>query len=97
MIDALGGVRRDTEDDMAEAAFDTLAYARRLKKAGVTDTLAEAHADALRAAFDEGTATRADLARLEERLVARLRGGLAALGTAVGASIVAAVAIVEFL
>ena len=46
MIDALSGVRRDTEDDMAEAAFDTLAYVRRLKKAGV----AEAHADALRAA-----------------------------------------------
>ena len=97
MVGALGGVRRDTEDDMAEAAFDTLAYARRLKTAGVTDTLAEAHADALRAAFDEGAATKADLARLEERLFARLRGGLVALGTAIGASIIAAVAIVKFL
>ena len=82
---------------MAEAASDTLAYTRRLKKAGVTDTLAEAHADALRAAFDEGAATKTDLARLEARLIALLRGGSVALGTAIGASIIAAVAIVKFL
>ena len=82
---------------MAEAAFGTLAYTRRLKEAGVTDTLAEAHADALRAAFNEGVATRADLSRLEARLIARIHGGLIALGTAISASIVAAVAIIEFL
>ena len=54
---------------MPEAAFDTLAYTRRLKEAGVAGSHAEAHADALRAAFNAGVATRADLARLEARLM----------------------------
>ena len=41
--------------------FDTLAYARRLKAAGVDEAQAEAHAEAVRDAITEGVATRADL------------------------------------
>ena len=56
-----------------EAPFDTLAYARRLREAGVSEAQAGAHAEALRAAFAEGVATKADLraevARLEARMV----------------------------
>ena len=44
--------------------FDTLAYARRLKEAGVSDEQAEAHAEAVRAAMTHGVATKADLADL---------------------------------
>lgn len=46
-----------------DAVLDTLAHARRLREAGVDDARAEAHAEALRAAFHEGAATGADLAR----------------------------------
>lgn len=52
-----------------ETVFDTLTYTRRLKDAGI----AEAHAEALRAAFNEGVATRADIARLETGLDANMR------------------------
>ncbi len=41
--------------------FDTLAYARRLKAAGVDEAQAEAHAEAVRDAVTEGVATKADL------------------------------------
>ena len=41
--------------------FDTLAYARRLKEAGVDEAQAEAHAEAVRDATTEGVATKADL------------------------------------
>ena len=56
-----------------EAPFDTFAYARRLREAGVSETQAGAHTEALRAAFAEGVVTKADLraetARLEARIV----------------------------
>lgn len=39
---------------------------------------------------------RAEIAGLETRLIARIYGGLIALGTAIGALIVAAVAIIKF-
>ena len=51
-----------------DTVFDTLAYTRRLTQAGVEDKHAEALTDALRAAFSEGVATRADIARLEARM-----------------------------
>ena len=54
-----------------EAVFDTLAYTRRLTQAGVEDKHAEALTDALRAAFSEGVATKADIARLEARMDAQ--------------------------
>ena len=47
--------------------FDTLAYARRLKEAGVDEAQAEAHAEAVRDATTEGVATKADIARIETR------------------------------
>ena len=60
---------------MANAlAFDTLAYARRLKEAGVDDAQAEAHAEAVRDAVMEGVATKADL----ETSIAGLRTALKA-------------------
>ena len=59
---------------MPEAAFDTLAYTRRLKESGIGETRAEALADALRAAFNEGVATKAALARLEARLTIFIAG-----------------------
>ena len=54
-----------------ETVFDTLAYTRRLTQAGVEDKHAEALTDALRAAFSEGVATKADIARLEARMDAQ--------------------------
>ena len=50
-----------------ETAYDTFAYTRRLTQAGVEDKHAEALTDALRVAFSEGVATKADIARLEGR------------------------------
>ena len=47
--------------------FDTLAYARRLKEAGVDEAQAEAHAEAVRDATTKGVATKADIARIETR------------------------------
>ena len=67
-----------------ETDFDTLAYARKLKEAGVEAKQAEAHADAARA-IRAGLATKADLDAgldsLETRLDARLDTRLAALET----------------
>ena len=51
--------------------FDTLSYARRLKDAGVDDVQAEAHAEAVRDAITEGVATKADIARLEDKMATR--------------------------
>ena len=44
--------------------FDTLACARRLKDAGVSDEQAEAHAEAVHGAVIHHVATKADLAEL---------------------------------
>ena len=51
--------------------FDTLSYARRLKDAGVGETQAEAHAEAVRDAITQGVATKADIARLEDKMATR--------------------------
>jgi hypothetical protein len=62
------------------AAFDTLAYAKRLKEAGFTDNQAEAQALALADAFKEGAlATKQDIGDLRHELkqdIADLRHGL---------------------
>ncbi len=85
--------------------FDTLAYARRLKAAGVDERQAEAHAEAVRDAVTEGVAAKADLdkglaavkadiARLEVKIDAiadRLMLRLGGLVIAVGGLIVAAI------
>ena len=57
-----------------ETAFDTLAYARRLREAGVSEVQAGASAEALRAAFAEGVVTKADLRAEAARLEARIGG-----------------------
>lgn len=53
-------------------AFDTLAYSRRLKQAGVPGEHAEAQADALAQVVGETLATKQDLRELEYRLTMRL-------------------------
>lgn len=60
--------------------FDTLAYARMLREAGVEERQAEAHAAAART-IRAGLATKADLDSLETRLEARLDGRLDSLET----------------
>ena len=53
--------------------FDTLACARRLKEAGVSDEQAEAHAEAVRAAVTRGVAAKSDLAELRADIYRALR------------------------
>ena len=48
--------------------FDTLAYACRLEEAGVDEARAEARAEAVRGAIGEGVATRADGARIGDKM-----------------------------
>ena len=62
-------------------AFDTLAYARRLKAAGVDEAQAEAHAEAVRDAMTEGVATKADLEVVHAGLEARIDSKTADLKT----------------
>ena len=63
-----------------EAAFDTLAYTRRLKAAGFSEEQAEAQTEALHVAFREGAvargdvATKADLEAAKADLEAKLAG-----------------------
>ena len=58
-------------DPDTDADFDTLAYARRLREAGVEAKQAEAHAEAART-VRSGLATKADLDSLETRFNARI-------------------------
>ena len=52
--------------------FDTLAYANRLKSAGVPDKQAEAQSGALAEIFDEQSASKKDLQETEARLMAAM-------------------------
>ena len=54
-----------------ETAFDTLAYAERLEKAGFDRDKARARAEALRDAFNEGVATSAALRELKAYIKGR--------------------------
>ena len=54
--------------------FDTLAYARRLKEAGVDDKQAEAHAEAARDSMMGSVATRSGLLKMENSLTWKLLG-----------------------
>ena len=64
------GCRMDTDP-----GFDTLAWAQRLKAAGVEDKQAEAHAAAARDS-QAGPATKADLDNLEARLETKIERGV---------------------
>ncbi len=55
-----------------ELVFDTLAYANRLRAAGVPEKQANAHAENLAEIMDERIATKHDLEVLEERLSMKL-------------------------
>ena len=82
--------------------FDTLAYARRLKSAGLPEAQAEAIADATRELVIQDVATKTDLkteiTALEQRLIYKMEtlalqmtvrmGGLIAIGVAILAAII---------
>lgn len=53
---------------MPSAHFDTLAYCKKLKAAGVPEAQAEAHAEAFAETIDEKLATKKDLKELEKEL-----------------------------
>ena len=59
-----------------DPGFDTLAYAQRLKAAGVEDKQAEAHAAAAARDSQAGLATKADLDNLEARLETKIERGV---------------------
>ena len=58
---------------IAPPSFDTLKIAQDLKHAGFTEQQAEALTDAIKAAFTDTVATKADLQTLETTLKADLR------------------------
>ena len=57
---------------MATTIFDTLAYAKKLKEAGVPENQAEIHAEAIAGLIDEQLATKKDLQILEANVTARI-------------------------
>ena len=72
---------------MSAIAFDTLAYAKKLKAAGFTEQQAEVQAEAMAELVNEQLATKRDLKELEMRLVLRL-GGIMVAGISVIATLV---------
>jgi len=72
---------------MSAIAFDTLAYAKKLKAAGFTEQQAEVQAEAMAELVNEQLATKRDLKELEMRLVLRL-GSIMLAGIAVIATLV---------
>ncbi len=55
---------------MSELLFDKLIYMDRLKRAGISDDHARAHAEGMDEALREGVATKLDIARLETAIKA---------------------------
>ena len=72
---------------MPTIAFDTLAYAKKLKAAGFSDEQAEVQAEALAELIDERLATKQDLKELEYRLIIRL-GGMMVIAIGIVATLV---------
>lgn len=70
---------------MASIVFDTHAFVKRLTAAGMPEVQAEALADEQAKLIDERLATKADLERLEQRLIIRLGGMLVVAVVAVAA------------
>lgn len=64
-------------------AFDTLIYAKRLKKAGFTEKQAEAQAEALADVVNNNLATKQDLKKLETTLFIRLSSVIVGVSVAV--------------
>jgi hypothetical protein len=55
-----------------DIAFDTLAYAKKLRSAGFTEEQAEIQAEALAHIVDEKLSTKRDLKDLESRLIIKM-------------------------
>ena len=64
-----------------------MAYAKKLKQAGVPEEQAEIHAEALAEIIDEQLATKKDLKELEYRLIIKL-GAMMAVSIAIIAALV---------
>ncbi len=66
---------------MAAVAFDTLAFVKRMQSAGMEQRQAEAFAEALSTVALDQVATKSDLKELEHKIVIRVAGIVAAIGT----------------
>ena len=55
---------------MTTTTFDRLTYVDKLKAAGIDDTTARAHADALEQALREEVATKQDIASVKQEIIA---------------------------
>lgn len=82
---------------MTAIAFDTLAYANKLKQAGVPDRQAEVQAEAMAELVEERLATKRDLSELEERLANRMNELEYRLTVRLGSMLVVAVSILAAL
>ena len=82
---------------MTAIAFDTLAYANKLKQAGVPDRQAEVQAEAMAELVEERLATKRDLNELEERLANRMSELEYRLTVRLGSMLVVAVSILAAL
>jgi hypothetical protein len=75
--------------------FDRLVYVDRLRAAGISEEQARAQAGALHAALHESVATKADIARLEQKIELAVRDLTIRMGVG-GAAIVAILASLKF-
>lgn len=82
---------------MTTIAFDTLAYANKLKQAGVPDRRAEVQAEAMAELVEERLATKRDLSELEERIANRMNELEYRLTVRLGSMLVVAVSILAAL
>ena len=82
---------------MSAIAFDTLAYAKKLKHAGVPEAQAEVQAEAMAELVEERLATKRDLQELEERLSYRIQELEYKLTFRLGSMMVVAVSLVAAL
>lgn len=82
---------------MTTIAFDTLAYANKLKQAGVPDRQAEVQAEAMAELVEERLATKRDLSELEARIANRMNELEYRLTVRLGSMLVVAVSILAAL
>lgn len=82
---------------MTTIAFDTLAYANKLKQAGVPNRQAEVQAEAMAELVEERSATKRDLSELEERIANRMNELEYRLTVRLGSMLVVAVSILAAL
>lgn len=82
---------------MTTIAFDTLAYANKLKQAGVPDRQAEVQAEAMAELVEERLATKRDLSELGERIANRMNELEYRLTVRLGSMLVVAVSILAAL